>query len=276
LQQLLHRLQRHSHWLFALAIFLIALTLDFYRISQPSIWFDEAFSVELARQPLPHLWYLIFGPEPSMELYYLFLHFWITIASSLGFHATEIVVRAPSAIFSVLSAIVLFALARRFLGTFTALVGTILYILSNETLVYAQQARGYTMQVLLLCLAWYALLIALTNEKQQKRWWVIYVISASLSMYAQLFSILVLLSQGIAVLGILVFPHEWRRQAWMQWKAMLASIGAMGILLVPMFLVAQHGSKTGWLPVPHRNDVWEVFRFFAGYQDQYLALYRLG
>src|SRR5512138_29229 len=55
----------------------VALGLNLYRLGTPSIWFDEAFSVELARQPLPLLWHIIWGPEPNMELYYLFLHFWL-------------------------------------------------------------------------------------------------------------------------------------------------------------------------------------------------------
>jgi mannosyltransferase len=188
-------------------MFLIALAFDFHRISQPSIWFDEAYSIEISRQPLLHLWSLIFGPEPNMELYYLFLHFWLHITASIGLRATEIVVRTPSAVFSALSTVVIFILAKRFLGLFTAILGSALYLLSNETLVYAQQTRSYALQVLLISITWYALFAAMTNDKQQKIWWILYLIAASLSVYAQLFSVLVLLSQGIAVLGILVFPN---------------------------------------------------------------------
>ena len=272
MQQLSYRLKRHYHWLIGGSLFLIALVFDFHRIAQPSIWFDEAFSIELARQPLPHLWSLIFGPEPNVELYYLFLHFWLALTSSIGLRATEIVVRSPSAVFAALSTIVVFAFARRFLGIFTAILGSTLYLLSNETLVYAQQARPYALQLLLISIAWYALFTALIGDKQQKRWWIIYIIASALSVYAHLFSFLVLLSQGIAVLGILLLPNAWRSQAWKQWKSMLASGGALLVLLVPMIIVARQGGKTGWLPIPHASDVWQVFRFFVGYQDQYLSI----
>ncbi len=72
----LHRLQPFLHqlsanWLLCLLFAVAALLLDLYRLGAPSIWYDEAFSVELARQPLPLLWHIIWGPEPDMELYYL-------------------------------------------------------------------------------------------------------------------------------------------------------------------------------------------------------------
>src|ERR1700738_2402311 len=76
-------------------LFIIAMGFNLYRLGVPSIWFDEAFSVELARQQLPLLWHIIFGSEPNMELYYLFLHFWLSLTTSPGLHATEFVVRFP-------------------------------------------------------------------------------------------------------------------------------------------------------------------------------------
>src|SRR5713226_4321396 len=72
--------------LIVVALFGISLGFDLYRLGVPSIWFDEAFSVELARQPLPLLWHIIFGSEPNMELYYLLLHGWLAVTGMLGQH----------------------------------------------------------------------------------------------------------------------------------------------------------------------------------------------
>src|SRR5579864_9333297 len=57
LQPSLHQLS--SNWLLCLLFAAAALLLDLYRLGAPSIWYDEAFSVELARQPLPLLWHII-------------------------------------------------------------------------------------------------------------------------------------------------------------------------------------------------------------------------
>jgi hypothetical protein len=53
-------------WLLCILIGAIALRFNLYRLGSPSIWFDEAFSVELARQPLPLIGHIIWGPEPNM------------------------------------------------------------------------------------------------------------------------------------------------------------------------------------------------------------------
>src|SRR6184192_2575635 len=111
-----------SNWVLSLFLFTLALGFNLYRLGTPSIWFDEAFSVELARQPLPLLWHIIFGLEPNMELYYLFLHAWLSITSFPGLHPTEFVVRLPSAIFAALSTVVVFLLGRRFLGLAVGLI----------------------------------------------------------------------------------------------------------------------------------------------------------
>src|SRR5437588_9885021 len=135
-----------SNWLLCAVLFCIAMGFNLYRLGVPGIWFDEAFSVELARQPLPLLWHIIFGLEPNMELYYLFLHAWLDVTAMLGLHATEFVVRLPSAIFAALSTMVVFLLGRCFLTMPAGLVAAGLYLLNDLQLVYAQQARSYSLQ----------------------------------------------------------------------------------------------------------------------------------
>src|SRR5215471_7170368 len=187
-----------STWLLCILVGVVALGFDLYRLGTSSIWFDEAFSVELARQPLPLLWHIIWGPEPNMELYYLFLHFWLGFTGLLGQHPTEFVVRVPSAIFAALSSVMVFLLGRRYLGITAALVGAGLYLLNDLQLTYAQQTRAYSLQLLLICVAWYALFAALTQASHQKRWWACFIVATVLAIYAHLFSLLILLAQVVA------------------------------------------------------------------------------
>src|SRR5438128_7684225 len=138
-----------SNWVLSPFLFTLSLGFNLYRLGTPSIWFDEAFSIELARQPLPLLWHIIFGLEPNMELYYLFLHAWLGVTSALAFPATEFVVRLPSAIFAALSTEVVFLLGQRFLSLPIGFLAASLYLLNDLQLVYAQQARSYSLQLLL-------------------------------------------------------------------------------------------------------------------------------
>jgi uncharacterized membrane protein len=258
------------HWATAGILFVVALCFNLYHLGTPSIWYDEAFSVELARQPLPLLWHIIFGPEPNMELYYLFLHYWLNLTSLIGLHATEFVVRFPSAIFAALSTLVVFAIGRRFLSTLTGILGAVLYLLNDIQLTYAQQTRSYALQLLLICVAWYALFAVLDSEKQAKRWWIIYVVTWALAVYVHLFSLLILLSQLIAVGGILLLPNRWRNRSRKQFVSLLVSLGSIFLLIIPMLIESRHGSKTGWLPTPHWHDIYHLFDTISGYNQQYL------
>ena len=213
---------------------------NLYRLGTPSIWFDEAFSVELARQPLPLLGHIIFGPEPNMELYYLFLHFWLNLTASLGLHATEFVVRLPSAVFAALSTVVVFLLGQRFIATIAGFVGAALYLLNDLQLVYAQQTRAYSLQLLLICIAWYALLSAFNGRSQRGRWWICYSVATTLAIYTHLFSVLILLAQ-ICTIGLLFLLSGERHKITGQSRNFIGSLVFIGILSIPMALVSRHG-----------------------------------
>ena len=270
--RILASFQRYQGALIGSLLFFIALGFDLYRLGFPSIWFDEAYSVELSHQSLPLLWHLIFGPEPNMELYYLLLHFWLQVTGALGMIPTEFLVRLPSAIFAALSTLVLFFLGRRFLGLMAGTVAAGLYLLNNLQLVYAQQTRAYSLQLLLLCLAWYALLAACTTERQPRRWWLGYILLTTLAIYTQLFSVLVLCAQVVALTTLVLVPNAWRARLRARFLAFVVSLLASGFLCIPMILVSRHGSKTGWLPVPHLHDMLALFLTISANSKIYLLL----
>ena len=274
---LVQRMQRlvpyiSSTWLLCILIGAIALGFNLYRLGSPSIWFDEAFSVELARQPLPLIWHIIWGPEPNMELYYLLLHFWLGFTGFLGLHPTEFVVRFPSAICAALSSVMVFLLGRRFLGITAGIVGAGLYLLNDLQLTYAQQTRSYSLQLLLICIAWYALFTILSQSSHNKRWWVCYIAVTTLAIYTHLFTLVILLAQLTAFVGLLILPCTWRAIARKQLPAFIVSLVCISLLSIPMLLVSRHGSKTGWLPSPHLHDVYNLFLNISANSKIYMFL----
>ncbi len=261
-----------SNWLLCLLVFGAAVGFDLYRLGAPSIWFDEAFSVELARQPLPVLWHIIWGPEPNMELYYLFLHFWLGLTGLLGFNPVEAVVRLPSALFAALASVMVFLLGRRFLGIVAGITGAGLFTLNYLQLTYAQQTRTYSLQLLLTCIAWFALFALLTRETHTKRWWACFIIASTLAVYAHLFSMLILVAQVIAFGGLLLLPGPWRATARLRLRAFIVSMVIVGVLIAPMLLESLHGPKTGWLPVPHLHEIYTLFQLITTSSNSYLLI----
>ncbi|HEU0002794.1 MAG TPA: glycosyltransferase family 39 protein [Ktedonobacteraceae bacterium] len=265
-----------SNWLLCLLVFGAALVFDLHNLGTPSIWFDEAFSVELARQPLPLLWHIIWGPEPNMELYYLFLHFWLGLTGLLGFNPVEAVVRLPSAIFAALASVMVFLLGRRYLGLVAGITGAGLFTLNYLQLTYAQQTRTYSLQLLLTCIAWYALFALFTRETHTKRWWACFIVANTLAVYAHLFSILIIVAQVVAFGGLLLLPGPWRAVARRRLRPFIASLLLTGVLIIPMLLESLQGPKTGWLPVPHLHEVVALFQLITASSNLYLLILFVG
>jgi 4-amino-4-deoxy-L-arabinose transferase-like glycosyltransferase len=215
---------------------------------------------------------IIFATQPNMALYYIFLHFWLSLTSIPGLNPTEIVVRFPSAVFAALSSIAIFLLGKRFLGFLAGLVAAGLYLLNDLQLVYAQQTRSYALQLLLICIAWYALFAALTVKTHQKRWWLCYGIVTVLAIYTHLFSLLILAAQVIAFTGLLLLPGEWRMKVRQQLRMFITSLVGIFVLIAPLLYASRHGGKTGWLPIPHPMDIYLLFLTISANSKIYLYL----
>jgi uncharacterized membrane protein len=264
--------------LLVLALFLVAMGFNLYQIGTPSIWFDEALSVTRAQQTLPVLFKIVAVTQPNMALYYFVLHFWLSFVSLLGMHATEAVVRFPSAIFSALGTLVLYFLARHFLGSLVAIFAALLYLLNTLQLTYAQETRAYTLQLLLLILSWYALLLLFSHDLSRERahnWWVCFMLSSALAVYAQLFSELVLATQALAFALLFVIPNAWQTRVRQQVRPLLISWACMGILVAPILYASRVGSKTGWLPIPGPRDVYKLFVTISSQSKILLGLFAL-
>ncbi len=261
-----------SNWFVALVLGAIAAVLNLYRIGAPSLWFDEALSVERASQPLSVLWRIVNASQPNMALYYFLLHYWLALTAKLGFFPTEAVVRFPSAVFAVGASILLFLLARRFLGLAGGVIAAALYICNDFQLVYAQETRSYSLQLLLIIAGWYALLTALTTEKRRRIWFACYICAMVLAVYAHYFSLLVLLAQGCALVALLFLPTPWQERVRHLFREWGISLFVITLLILPMLYASRVGAQTGWIPIPTPRDVIKLFEIFGDDNKAYLLV----
>jgi len=260
------------YWIFCILVAGTALSFNFYRLGTQSMWFDEILSVERARQPLSVLIQIIFATQPNMAFYYVFMHYWLGFTALLGWNPIEIVVRGPSVVFSAASAVMIFLLGRRFLGIAAGLVAAGLYLLNDLQLVYAQDTRSYALQLLLICFAWYALFTIMTAESHQKRWWLCFALAMVLAIYSQLFSFLILAAQATTFVGLLLLPGPWRTKVRQQFLNAFLTLVGIFVLAIPLLYASRHGSKTGWLPIPHPMDVYQLFLTICANSRIYLFL----
>jgi mannosyltransferase len=260
-----------STWALAAMIGVCALACALYGLGNKTIWWDESFSLYMARQPAPVVWNNVWNWQPNMMAYYLVLFVWLKFVAWAGALPTEFIVRIPSALFGTGSAVVVFLLARRTWGVKVGLLAGGLYLLNTFEIQYAQEERSYSLQLLLITLSWYGLLAALTAQ-HARRWWALYIIASSLSVYAQFVSALVILSQLVAFALLMTVPTAWRARVRALFWDFAVSVVAAGALIFPIAAAAERDPHPNWVPIAHLHDLMNLAITYSSGSIVYLTL----
>ena len=131
------------------SIFLIILAgfaLRVYNLTYHSIWFDEAVSIRWAQSTLARILDVSMKLEEDRlpPLYYLLLKFWTQITGS-----SEFALRYLSVLCGVLLIAVVFVLGQKLFSKRVGLMVAMLTALSPFLIWYSQEARMYSLAVLL-------------------------------------------------------------------------------------------------------------------------------
>ncbi len=181
----------------ALALIVLGASLRLYRLENKNIWWDEGFTVFMARLPLPSM-LVASGHDTAPPLYYGLLHTWIGLAGD-----SEFALRLPSALASILTIAIVLRLVHSLAGARAALMAAALVALSRVLVWYSQEVRQYSFAAML-AVASLALAYALWRGK---RWaWLAYVSVTLAGLLSQYPFIGVLLTQnlaaGVALIGV--------------------------------------------------------------------------
>ena len=218
--------------------------------SEKGFWLDEALSVARARLDFGSLAREIVESQANMGLYYVLLHVWVNLGTS------EAVVRGLSVIFAVLAIPVVFGLGSRLFGARAGVAASVLMAFNAFFVRYSQEARGYSLAVLLVCLSSYWFVRSL--QQGSRSTWAAYALTSVLAVYAHLFSVLVVAAQ----IGSLLC----RRRGATPWRGVAGSAVAIGAGIVPLaaFAIFRDAGQIAWIPVPRPIDIYYFFRALAG------------
>src|SRR5262249_32827558 len=129
-------------------ILLGAVALRLLFLGTRSFWSDEIVSVKLATDNWGGFWSWLRDREGNMALYYLLLRGWVHVGTS------EAWVRSLSVIFGVLSVAAILALVRRLFNERLAWVSASVAGASACMVYFAQEARSYSLLILLCVLSY--------------------------------------------------------------------------------------------------------------------------
>jgi uncharacterized membrane protein len=178
----------------ALAVILFAAgALRLYDIGGESIWYDEAHTVRDARQPLGKIITKVPKRDFHPPLYFLMMHGWVRLAGD-----SEAAVRLPSAAFGVAALLVLFFVGRELRDESLGLAAVYLSSFSYFFIRYSQEARTYTL-LLLLSLASYYFFIRLIRRGETLKALAAYLACTILLLYTHYHAVFLILAQASTV-----------------------------------------------------------------------------
>lgn len=236
-----------------LVVTLLGLGLRLYRLDGQSLWYDEGFSVYLARMDLAEITART-AADIQPPLYYYLLHGWIKL-----FGSGEAALRSLSLLAGVLTIPLIYAAGRQLFGSRLAgLLAALLLAVSPVHLWYGQEARMYTLLTLLCLLSSYLLLriVACCREMEGQAWcpiaalWAAYAAANIAALYAHYFALFILGFQVLWLLAVLLF---WR-PAGRRWLGLaLGGLGAalaMGLAYWPWlpYLLNRYAGDVSYWP----------------------------
>src|ERR1700722_16844764 len=231
-----------------------AASLRFLFLVQKPFWFDECFSVEVARLSWHDFGRLLWRREANMSLYYLMLCEWLHFGSSPFF------IRTLSLFFSRASSPAVFGLASKVFDRRVGLIAVALLSCNAYSIRYAQEARSYSLFVFLAALSSGFFVAALQEPSRRRR--VGYVLASILAVYAHLYTLLLLGAQWLSLRRTTASRSF--RGAWI-W---------IGVTSLPLVVFA---AKTGagpirWIQRPGLHDLLDFGERLSGNDGAVLLL----
>jgi len=249
---------KHDFWrspfapsLLVLGITAVGIGLRLYLLTQRNFWDDEAASVIFVQLPWRSFLKTISNYEANMSFYYVLLRGWLHLGDS------EAVIRGLSVLFGTAAIPAAYALGRRLFGERVGIVSAALSAVNMFQIRYSQEARGYSLVMLLSIVSTYYFLRAMEMPRQ-KRYWFAYVMASALGVYTHIFFYLVVAAQWLSLGLIRLRTHL---------QTILWTLAGFLLLTAPMnlFLLTKNQGQVNWIPRPSFQLLFDFVNLFTGY-----------
>lgn len=254
-----------DHYLL-LIIILLGLILRIYDIGGESLWLDEFISLKFARLNLGGIiGRIYYDSENNPPLYFMFLHYWIVL-----FGDSEASLRMTTVVFNTASIIVLYILGRALFNKKTGLLASLIFSVSAYQIYYSQEARAYSLMVLLGLLSLFFLLRLMNKFDLRSAFG--YALFSGLLLYTHYYGLLIIAAENLYFFSIMLLQRSGKKKGLIRWISLQV---ILSILFVPGFsmLMAGHALEEGfWLAKPDLTTVMNSFIEYSG-SEALLALF---
>lgn len=255
---------RHRFWLILSLTMGLSLVLRIYRLGSESIWQDEGFSINLASRSLPEMIEMLYSMgDFNPPLHFITLHYWIGL-----FGSSEFATRFLSAIFGFFSVVMIYKLGKLIFNKETGIISAAILGLSAFDIHYSQEARTYSLLVLLSLTSTYFFVKLLCENRGGVA--VAYIASSTLLIYAHTFGSLIIVAEN------LYYFVMWLRsktrpvisaKRWISYQLLLAALFTPWLWLLVYKLIPQlPARRVDFWPIdkPSLDSIADTFISFSG------------
>jgi uncharacterized membrane protein len=239
-----------------LLILAVGLFLRIYGLGDESLWLDEAVTVRFSNLDASRI---IGLPDNNPPLYYLFLHFWIYL-----FGDSEYSIRLPSAVFGFFSLLIAFRMAADIFDEEVGLLSSTLLAVSPFQIYYSQEARTYSLSVLLTLLS--MCFFARLQKRKGRGTLAAYVLATALLLYSHFYGLFIVVSQNLFFLSSFLFSRR-SQQGIRLGRWGMAQL-AVFLLFLPWIQVVwqriQAVQRGWWIATPSLHSILSSLKEFAG------------
>jgi mannosyltransferase len=257
---------RARAWATAAALALFALWVRVVCRPGRPMWFDEGYSIAVAREDPRTFWTILERSEANGSLFYVLLRATQRLADAIGWDDDLALARALAAAFGVATVPLLYALGKRLFDGTTAVLAGALLAAGQLHSYFSLEARTYTLAGFLATAS--TLLLVRALDAPSARRFGAYAMAMALAAYAHFFSAFVLVAHcAFASLHASMrvgAPVAVRRRARL---GMLLSTAGVALAATPLFyFVLRHDvGQISWIPAPDWVTVARFFHRLAGY-----------
>ncbi len=231
-----------------------------------SVWFDEAYSIIVAKRPLMEIFSLS-AVDVHPPVYYLLLKGWAGV-----FGWSELALRSFSVFALVGTIIIAGLLIKKLFGVRIATVSLLVIMIAPMLLRYGFEIRMYALAMLIGVAATYALVSAMQGKNRSaKQWKITYVLLVALGMYT-LYYLALLWSAHLAWIAYLQFVHKGKVARLWHWVLLY---GMSFVLFLPQLpLVIKQFTNGALAPISQPLDLQNLIGI-ASFNTVYQPLWML-
>lgn len=238
-------------------ILLFALFLRLHNLGEQSLWFDEAASVRIAEQNFAAMFSSIQSDERIPPLHYVILHAWVRV-----FGNSEFSVRLPSVIAGTAAVWAVYRFASNLFGGGGGIIAALLMAVSRMQILYSQEARAYSLLVLLSVLSCdlFARLVRQPTPRRE----LAYVIVTVLLVYSHLYGVFAIAAQHVAYVVMLLTrkPVALRPRRWIVLNVAVVALFSPWTPIA--FRWAKSVSAGFWITPMSGDDIAETYCTYFG------------